>query len=274
MAERAPFFDLPAASPAPAAGPRSVLRVLQVLRELAADPRGLTLSELARRLAVPKTSLFALLRVLESARYLANEGGTYRLGAESLALAGAVADSGRRHFPDCAMPTLKALGRRTGETGFLATLTPDRLWCQYVAVVETDNWLRFSVQVGSRKPSYATGSGRAMLAFLPAVELEALLPRFEFRKLTTQTVASRRALLAALRQVRSRGVSVVESGTVAGVTSVAAPIFDAAGLPIAAVSIGGPTERMAARLRDTEQAVRIGAEEISALLGYRAVAHS
>lgn len=167
------------------------------------------------------------------------------------------------------MPTLQALSRRTGETGFLAVLTPDRLWCEYVAVVETENWLRFSVKVGSRKPSYATGTGRAMIAFLPQAELDALLDRVEFKKITNHTVSSRRAFLAALKDVRRRGVSTVGSGTVAGVTSVAAPIFDSSGAAVAALSIGGPTERIAGHLRDTEQVVRRGAGEISGLLGYR-----
>ena len=56
----------------------------------------------------------------------------------------------------------------------LAVLTDDGLQCRYLSVVESGNWLRFSVQPDSLKPAYATGTGHAMLAFLPKPELQAI----------------------------------------------------------------------------------------------------
>ena len=157
-----------------------------------------------------------------------------------------------------------------GETGFLAVLSPDKLHCKYVAVVESENWLRFSVKLGSERPSYATGSGRAMLAYLPPYELDEVLRRARYAKITPRTVSSRRALLAGLKAVREQSVSVVDSGTVSGVVSIAAPIFRASdGAVRAAVSAGGPTERVVRRQRSVEHAVRECAEEISAILSFR-----
>lgn len=263
------MLNVAALARAPLAGPRSILRVMQLLATLGAFPEGRTLAQLCLSLAVPKTTLFTLLKVLESAGYLVNEDGVYRLGPEAVALGAVLAESPKRNFPNCAKGTLQALCRKTGETGFLAVLTPDRQHCKYVAVIETENWLRFSVKLDSQKPAYATGSGRAMLAHLPADELRLLLDRFKFERLTAKTIASRRALLAGLKQVRERGVSVVDSGTVAGVTSVAAPIFAADGRVAAALSAGGPTARIGERMAAVVAAVRDGAEEISRILGYR-----
>lgn len=98
-----------------------------------------------------------------------------------------------------------------------------------------------------------------------------MLESFSFERLTTKTISSRRSLLAGLKEVRKRGVSSVDSGTVAGVISVAAPIFGAGGDVAAAVSVGGPTTRVAERLQTVEAAVIEAAEDISRILGYRGV---
>lgn len=60
---------------------------------------------------------------------------------------------------------------------------------------------------------------------LPDAELKTLLGVVQFERITPGTVSSRRALIAGLKAVRRSGVSTVDSGTVAGVVSVAAPIF-------------------------------------------------
>ena len=93
-------------------------------------------------------------------------------------------------------------------------LTPDKQFCKYVAVVESENWLRYSVKLGSLKPAFATGTGRAMLAFMPSTEVEHLLGHVDFERITENTISSKRALMAALKKVRQRGVSVVDGGTV------------------------------------------------------------
>ena len=206
---------------------------------------------------------------LSNSHYLTNEDGAYRLGPQAVALGASMAESPARNFPNCANGVLQSLCQRTGETGFLAVLTPDRQFCKYVAVVETDNWLRFSVKVGSQKPAYATGSGRAMLAYLPENEVLQLLETFPFNRLTPKTVSSRRHLLASLKEVRQQGVSSVDSGTVAGVLAVAAPIFGVDGQVAAAVSTGGPTSRVADHLPEVKAAVLDAAEDISRILGYR-----
>lgn len=253
------------------AGPRAILRVVQLLGALAADPRGRTLAQLCAALSVPKTSLFTMLRELQGGGYVENDGGTWRLGPQAISLAGMITDSSRRAFPACAMPLLQALSVRTGETVFLAELSADMRDSVYVAALETDNWLRFSVKVGTARPAFATGSGQAMLAYLEPDELAAAIEGLRLDRITLRTVTSKRRLLAALAQVRRCGVSVVDSGTVLGVTSVAAPIFTSDGKVFAAVIAGGPSDRMARRLGDIQHAVKSAGQAISELLGFRPV---
>ncbi|MFD0666871.1 IclR family transcriptional regulator [Ramlibacter sp. MAHUQ-53] len=262
----APVFELQALEGS-APGPRAILRVMQVLGHLAEHPQGRTLGQLCEALGVPKTTLFTMLRTLQGSGHLEVASGVYRLGPLAVALGAAMAASARRNFPECARESLQSLSRRTGETSFLAVLTADGMNCRYVSVIESGNWLRFSVLPDSLKPSYATGTGHAMLAYLPPAEVEAILERVHFEKLTRKTVGSRKALLAALARVREEQVSVTDSGTVAEVMSVAAPIFDASGRVMAAVSAGGPAARMAPHLSSIRRMVRGTAEDISRTLG-------
>lgn len=253
---------------AAATGPRGVLRVLQILEHMARHSQGRSLAQLCEDLKLPKTTLFTMLRTLTGHGYLQSDGGVYRLGPPAFALGATLVTSARRGFPECAREELEALCRRSGETALLAVLTADGMHCRYVSVVESGNWLRFSVELDSLRPSYATGTGHAMLAYLPSAEVEAILARSELEKITRKTTASRRALMAALAKVRREHVSATDSGTVAGVLSVAAPIFDAGGRVMAAVSAGGPAERMAQRLDVIQRAARAAAEDISRSQGF------
>lgn len=266
-----PVFDVGALAGAALKGPRSILRVVKVFSVLAAHPEGRTLSQMCADLDLPKTTLFTMLKVLVGAGYLSSTNGVHSLGPEAVLLAGLMVESPRRNFPESARPILQRLSDKTHETCFLAVLTPDRLACRYVATVETDNWLRFTVKLNSTRPVYATGSGRAMLAYMPAAELERILEIASFDKVTPKTVSSKRALLASLKVVRKARVSAVDSGTVEGVTAIAAPIFSAEGEVFAAVTVGGPTMRLSQRLQDTEEAVRTAAEDISRALGFRGI---
>lgn len=268
MATKSTVLDVAALTAPSHNGPRSILRLLQLFSLLSAAPEGQTLAQMCQSLALPKTTLFTMLKVLQSAGYLAQDKGVYRLGKAAVTLGTAMSRAPHASFPECALGILQSLSRRTGETVFLSVLTRDRKFCKYVAVVESDNWLRYSVELGSQKPSYATGTGRAMLAYLPEREVKALLDNTTFERITPGTVPSRRALMAGLKEVRRHGISTVDSGTVAGVVSVAAPIFDAEGRVAAAFSIGGPSARIGLHRRAIESVVRDGAEETSRVLGY------
>jgi len=261
------MFDLKALETA-AAGPRAILRVVQVLGHLAQHPQGCTLAQLCADLQLPKTTLFTMLKTLHGSGHLLLTDSVYRIGPAAVTLGQALAGSARRGFPECTTEALTSLCRRTGETGILAVLTADGMFCNYVSVIESGAWLRYSVQPNSLKPAYATGTGHAMLAWLPPADLAAILARTPFEKMTAKTVASRRTLLQTLKTVRRTGISISDSGTVLGALSVAAPIFDAQGRIFAAVSAGGPTARMQPQLGAIERAVRATAEEISQLLGY------
>jgi len=122
---------------------------------------------------------------------------------------------------------------------------------------------------GTRQPLHASASTKAILAFSPEAERDALLARHRFEALTRRTLASRGAFEAELARVRSRGYAVDRGEALEGVHCVAAPVRDRRGGAVAAVTVTGPAQRMpekdfpaiGARVRDC-------ARRISARLGF------
>ena len=250
----------------PFSPPRAIARVLRVIEVLAAEPRGLSLAELSVLMGVPKSSLFAILKGLQQQGYVALDKDTYGIGPSARKLADAI--RGGRSFAEQARPILESLGRATGETVILASLAQDRRHVEYTVVVESDNWLRFTVNVGARRPLSSSASGHAVLGWLPEAEREGYLAHGPFERFTGKTIATTPALRKAIARVRRDAVAVTVDGTVTGATGIAAPYFDRHGAVAGSVLVAAPTARIVGRDKEVAQAARHGAEAISRLLNY------
>jgi IclR family pca regulon transcriptional regulator len=110
----------------------------------------------------------------------------------------------------------------------------------YVARVLSDHLISLRLYVGSRLPAYASSLGRAMLAFLPDDEAQAIIDRSELKPITRHTITDRRRILAELQRVRAQGYAFNDQEIAEGLRGVAAPVLSAAGRPIAAVNISIP----------------------------------
>lgn len=251
-----------------AAGPRAVLRVLDVLMALASRPDGSSLAELAPRLDVPKTSLHRLLRTLERGGYLTCQDSTYRLGPASFRLAsviGSVAPA--TAFPACARPVIEQLAQDSHETVMLGVLLEDRPELLYIDVIDSQAPVRFSVPIGDLRPLYTAASGKAVLAFMPADAQREYLATTRFEQFTPYTTG-KKDLPAQLEETRRSGVAFDGNGRELGAGALASPIFDSAGKAFASVSVAGPTDRIMANRPQLEPLVRTAGQRISQLLGY------
>jgi DNA-binding IclR family transcriptional regulator len=249
-------------------GHRAANRVVDILELLAASRDGMALREVSAQLEAPKSSLLPLLRALTARGYLEQaRTGEYRLGPQALELG--AASAARLELADLSRPALAELMRRTGETVFLGTLAADGVSVVYIDKVESDQIIRYSAGVGDRRPLHATSTGKAILAFLPAEQREALLDTLPLARHTDRTVTSLAALRGSLEETRRTGVCVSLDEMVRGASGVAAPIFDRHGRVAGACTIGGPTDRVRPRLRQLAAEVKETARRISSLLGHR-----
>jgi DNA-binding IclR family transcriptional regulator len=255
-----------AAPPANGARHRATDRVIDILEVTAASRDGVPLKDLSLRVETPKSSLLPLLRTLSARGYLEQgRAGEYRLGRRAVELA--VRSQGHRDLVEVARPALAALMRRTGESAFLTTLAADATAVVFIDVVESEELIRYTVNVGQRSPLHATANGKAILAVLPEIEREEILRTLPLKGYTDRTLTTLPALRASLDEVRGIGVCVSVDEIVRGAAGIAVPVYDRDGRVAGACAVGGPTDRMRPRMRQLVADVKATAREITTLLG-------
>jgi DNA-binding IclR family transcriptional regulator len=135
-------------------------------------------------------------------------------------------------------------------------------------MVDGSEPLRVYAEPGSRVPVYATASGKAMLAYQGPALVERVVAA-GMRRLTPLTITGRRQLLRRLAEIRRTGLAINHGERRPDIAAVAAPIFNARGECVAAISISGPVRRFQGDNLDTlKRHVRKAGEEISAKLGH------
>ena len=249
------------------AGTQSIRRAVALLEAFGDDRPAWSASDLAEAVALNRTTVYRLLTALESVEYVARDPATdtYRLGSGLIAL-GARA---QRANParELARPELEALAATTGETATLELLSDGEM--VIIDEIPGAHVTSGSQHIGSRWPAYATSTGKAILAHLPPDELGRVLSR-PFLPLTTHTITDRAPLVACLADVRRAGYAVAAEELELGFMAVGAPLLDAAGRPIAAISLGGTRTRLTdERVPAVGRLVRAAAARISHQLGYR-----
>ena len=262
-----------------AAGTRSVERALEVLRavgEARAEPG---LSDIADDLGLHKTTVFRLLGALERAEFVVRDDDRqrYQLGPALYRLATQARRATGLH--EAARPELEALAHDVGETATLEVLVGDEV------LILDEVHGRFVVggapEVGMRWPAHATSTGKVLLA---AAAVEGKQPGAagqrarrgggRLARLGPHTITTRAALEAELVKVRRVGYAVGMEELEPGLVAIGAPVRNAQGRTVAAVSVGGPRARLGgAHLRPAVARVRKAADGISRRLGDPTLLH-
>lgn len=256
-----------AESAEPIAGTQSLDRALNVLLTIAdSPPPGLTLAAASSVLGYSKPTTQRLLRTLVARSFLSydDELGVYTLGVATVRLGSEYLD--RLDLRKVALPEMRALVASTSETAHLGIVTGGDV--VYIELVDSPHPVRIFSRVGAAVPAYATAIGKAILAFMPPGALaehvaDVLEPR------TNRTITERAVLDADLALIRARGYAVDDEENRPGIRGYAAPIFDHTDVVVAAVSIGGPADRVGSDDEQLGEAVRATALAISRLLGSR-----
>jgi DNA-binding IclR family transcriptional regulator len=201
-------------------------------------------TRIARELDLPVPTVHRILAALKHLGYVSQHEETrrFRLGIAALSLgerARTLAD-----LRPVAIGPLRQLSEATGETALLTVLTPERDRSVCLERVETSQPLRLSVQPGRQLPLHAGASQKALLAFMPADEIERLTAQ-PLERFCTSTITSRRALCRELAAIRARGWSSSYEETNVGVWGIAVPVLSAADV-VCAVGIAGPSPRLTA----------------------------
>ena len=243
-------------------GVPAIERALTVLETLAQSRKGYSVSELSRRLSLPKSSLHLILRTLERRGYLQKQsaGGRYRFGLKLIALSRAALDG--VELREEARPFLAALSRDTGLTVQMGIL--ERSEIVIIERIESESAVRVVSWIGRRLDLNSTAVGKALLAFLPEAELDAELRAGHLTRHNDRTIPSMGALRKELDRVRLLGYAECDEEDELGVRCVGAPILDQRGHAIAAISVAGTTMQIPQdRVSTLGELVKAAGAEIS-----------
>ena len=210
-------------------------RGLAVLRLLATRAGPVSAATVARELDLPRSTTYHLLAELADAGFVTHlpEERRYGLGVASFELGSAYL----RHDPleRLARPLLRRLVDRTGTTAHLGVLHGAE--ALYLLREQPRQPNTLVSDVGVRLPAHLPASGRAMLAFLLPAQVRALFPGTgSFVDRTGRGPRDLPSLRRRLSAERQRGWFVEDGYVTADFASVAAPVFDHGGRPIAAIS--------------------------------------
>ena len=212
---------------------------MALLDVVAAEPRGLTLTEAARRAALHKATALRLLGSLQRAQLVVHDpaSGLYRPGLKLVWMAEQLLQA--LDFRTVVHGRVKALAQALGQ-GVLAGVL-EGAEVVYVDHVQGSEGLRVHRQVGGRRSVHLSAIGRAILAHLPAGEAERVLAGYRFEQRTPHTIVDRQAFLAYLEAVRRQGWALLRDEDSLGVTSFGAPVFDHTRRVVGAVGVTGPS---------------------------------
>jgi DNA-binding IclR family transcriptional regulator len=242
---------------------RSVAEKLFAIADAFEGGRPLTLTEIAQRTGLPLSTTHRLVAEWVAWGGLERDNdGRYQVGMRLWRIG--VRRPSTRRLRVAALPYLDELLEATREHVHLAVR--DDLAAIYLERRSGRDAVPIVSDVGSRLPLHATGVGLALLAHAPTEVFDEVVAR-GLRRFQPNTVTTERELRSRLAEIRATGLSRTVEELTAGAFSVAAPVRDASGSVVAAVSIIAHTER-----RDEPQfplGVRMAARGISSALGWR-----
>lgn len=244
---------------------RTVERALDILLCFTRDTPVLTLTQIAERVGLHKSTVHRLLATLENKHFIHRDraNSTYCLGIRLIELGFSVLKN--KNVSDQATPYMQRLSVEHRETVDLAILEGSEV--VYLQVIESSQRMKIAAAPGERLPAFCTATGKAFLAYTSDAQARRIFKQ-GLREYTQHTNLSINDFLQSLQATRKQGFAVSVEEYEEGINAVAAPILDANLRPMAAIAIVGPASRMPMeRMMRLGKSVKSTADEIAQEMG-------
>jgi DNA-binding IclR family transcriptional regulator len=217
-------------------------RGLKILELLLDYPEGLQQSEIATRLGCAKTSVYRIAMTLFEYGYLVRneETKTLRLSRKLVAMGSRTL--AEEDLMTTSVDVLKDLRDKIKETVLIGTIVEAEL--VVLGQVLGSQPFKFSVDLGARLPLHAAAPGKAILAWLPPKERNAIVDNISFVRFNERTIANVQDYVQELKKVALDGYALDRGEQLSGIHCVAAPVFNRHGYPIASIWTTGPIDRI------------------------------
>ena len=240
-------------------------RGLAILQFFKRTPEA-SVAEIAAALDLSRSTTYRIAERLRELGFLEVNTSTarWRLGRETAQLGVAALQS--TDLMRVAPPILLQLLEGTREAVNLAVFDSDSMVLIYRE--QGPQSVTISSRLGSRRPMHASSLGKAYLAAMRPEERHALIERLELKRFTPETVVDKDALERALVAIQKRGFADDRREFEQTLACCAAAVFDHRAVPVAAISVSGPAERILAKFDRVGAEVVTAARAISARLGF------
>lgn len=244
----------------------SLARGLSVLECFGQDKRHrYTLSELAKRLNMPKSSIYRILKTLTRMGYLRYEEHSkhYYLGVRVMSLGFSLLEG--MELREIARPYMEMLSHECNKTINLTIL--DGMEMVYVERVSVRSIRVYNISIGSRVQPWNSAVGKAVLAYLDSSMLSEMLKKARKKNVFT---GDEEAFMNTLADVKKNGFAENNQESRPGIVAIAVPVFSSKGVT-GAINLIAEPENVSIDVLKMEYApklIKIG-KQLSEALGYR-----
>lgn len=245
----------------------SVQRAIDILNLYDNRHYELGVTDIARSLDAPKSTISGLINTLEANKILEQNPITrkYHLGVKLVEYGSILLN--QIDLRDMALPYLHDLLDWCNESVNLAVRDDSHVI--YIERLFGTNLLGMRSEIGKREPIHTTALGKAILSRMNEGEMREVLSHADLTPKTPYTITDQKSLMENIRLCRQQGFSIDNEENELGGRCVAAPILDFRGDPVAALSISVPLQRMPeGDIQKFGNKVREVAMTISRRLGY------
>jgi len=218
---------------------KSAVRVLDLLEMFSTTDEFMGVTEVARKLDIPKSSAQALLVTLTRRGYLLRDEKGYLLPAE---LRGGWVGGMRSRLTGIAAPILARMAQESQESAFLGVLMGEGK-VQYLRKAVSPKEVRYDASLDHPRPIHCTSIGLVIMAYSAETDLTRWLHQQPLQKVTSHTQTDPAVIHQWLCDIRKVGYAEVMDANVEGASGASAPIFGPNGKIIAALNLGAPTWR-------------------------------
>jgi len=245
---------------------RTINRLCDILNSFTDSERVLTLSEISRKIGLPKSTTYRFLEALQSKGLVYSEPGGrgFHLGYQLIRW-GRLAQSSI-DLRNYALPVLRNLTDTTGETSILSMRFGNA--STWIEMIESPHPVRLAMRIGETLHLHAGASSKVLWAFLPEEEIETILGQIELVALEKNTITDAQQMRDELSLIRERGYATSFEETDVGAMGIAAPVYDHTHRAVAGIGIAAPITRVSEdRVPELAGLIREAGRRLSLRLG-------
>lgn len=212
-------------------------RGLDIIEELAASEKGMSIAELSLATGLPKPTVHRILSTFLERHYVEKDPETaiYKMGNIFVEMASIYLN--KIVLKTEAEPIMHRLAADFNKTSFLGIR--EGMDVVYLSCVEPVNSIRMYKAIGKREPLYCTALGKILLSAMPEDEFVHLAKQFTYKAYTARTIRGFEELAAEISEVRRCGYAMDKGEHTEASSCFAVPVYDYTRQIIAAMSISG-----------------------------------